>query len=253
MRTRSVLFASVPVIGSLFSTVAIACDGSVSSVGDGDGATTISLNGGAPFYSTTALVTDARCIDVPNDPVPSVLALWNEQASGGLPEPWYGISVDGIEFVRVTSTSYRINFRYSQFDPLLSSPAVPAELESDPASRLHIVQFVTQPLDVFLQRIAELGGMPHEYVPHHTYVVEMDDVTRSQVEQLPFVRWVGPYHPAYRIEEELIDTITNANAVPSPQRYNIAVHRGNADHLESVTQAIMEAGGIIDNASVGDS
>jgi hypothetical protein len=158
MRTGNFHTVSYLVIGCLNSGAAVACDLVVSSSSDSESAMTISLNDGAPFHSTTAVVRDARCIEVPNEPAPTVLALWNEQSSDGASEPWYGISLDGVEFVRVTNTSYRLNFRFAQFDPLLSSPAVPADLESDATSRLHIVQFVTQPLEVFQQTIETLGG-----------------------------------------------------------------------------------------------
>lgn len=252
MNARELFLATCLVIGGIGRSVTLACDVAVTN-GDSDSATTISLNAGIPFHSTGSVVTDARCIDVPNDPVPTTLVLWTETTPDGTSEPWYGISLDGMEFVRVTPTSYTLNMRFARFDPLLASPAVPAGLESDGFSSLHIVQFVTQPLELFQKRIEELGGTFREYIPYHAYLVEMDEAVREQVQQLPFVRWVGPFHPAYRVADEVMDTITNADPDSSGQRYNIAVHRGNADHLESVRQAIMEAGGIIDNASVGDS
>ncbi len=42
------------------------------------------------------------------------------------------------------------------------------------------------------------------YVPQYTYIVFMDDEVKEKIEGKSFVRWVGRYHPGYKIEEALI-------------------------------------------------
>jgi len=51
----------------------------------------------------------------------------------------------------------------------------------------------------------------------------MSDSVRAQVEALPYVRWVGYYQPAYRLEEFMVNNLHDANHMYPLQRYNIQV------------------------------
>ena len=76
---------------------------------------------------------------------------------------------------------------------------IPA-LRSRAAGRLHIVQFVTHPLEDYRDALQALGASVRGYLPHHAHVVEMAPALAARVARLDFVRWVGAYHPAYRLE-----------------------------------------------------
>ena len=69
-----------------------------------------------------------------------------------------------------------------------------------------LVQFVTQILPDFRSQIETLGGKVYRFMPNYAYVVAMDADTRAAVAQLPYVRWIGPYEPAYRVERFLRET-----------------------------------------------
>ena len=57
-------------------------------------------------------------------------------------------------------------------------------------------------------------------------LLEMSALMKQKVEALPFVRWVGPYHPAYKLEEEIGWQIRSRQDV-EPRRYSIMlVERG---------------------------
>jgi len=189
----------------------------------------------------------ARLIDVPNSSV--VLALWEETDASGASVPYYGISLDGRDFVRTTPTSYELGLRYARFDPLAGEPTVAAHLAADANVHLFIVQFVTQPLEVFVDAIESAGGTIRQYMAQNAYLVEMDGATRAVVAQLPYVRWIGPYHPAYRIEEFLLDNLTVASSTLPVMRYNIRVM--DVDQKLVISERIEAIGGVVENYNAG--
>jgi len=201
----------------------------------------------AAAFASGPIGDQARLIDVPNSSV--VLALWEEADARGTTVPYYGISLDGRDFVRTAQAWYEIGLRYAHFDPLVAEPTVAPELAADASTHLFIVQFVTQPMEVFAAAIEAAGGTIRQYVARQAYLVEMDSAARLQVAQLPYVRWVGPYHPAYRIEEFLRDNYAVAAAAYPMLRYNIRVMA--VEQKLPVAERIEALGGVVDNASAG--
>src|SRR5438445_148014 len=108
--------------------------------------------------------------------------------------------------VPVTELSDRttINFREAgvRFDTAVGEPRMASTLRtSDPHA--FIVQFIGPIKPVWLDQIRSMGGSPQFYVVNAAYVVRMDVATSRSVAGLPFVNWVGPYHPAYKIPASL--------------------------------------------------
>ena len=121
--------------------------------------------------------------------------------------PFYGVSLDGLNMNRVTSTSYDLRLRFARFDPMVAAPLVPAALQADASSNLYIVQFISQPLEAYRTPIKQLGGTIYNFLANHAHIVKMDPAARAQVESLSFVRSVVPYHPACRLEEFMRDNL----------------------------------------------
>ena len=144
-----------------------------------------------------------------------------------------------------------IKLRFATFDPLVEGPPdVPEPLGAPPDADAYLVQLTTQPLDEHKARIRELGAQIFFYVPDHAYVVRMDAETMTVVEALPFVRWVGPYHPAYKLEEDLVERLT---APPGPDiaqvtapRYSVMVLERGAEAQGAVAEAVKRLGGTVD-------
>ncbi len=142
-----------------------------------------------------------------------------------------------------------IKLRFATFDPLAEGPPpIPEPLGAPADADAHLVQLTVQPRDEHRDRLRELGASVTFYVPDHAYVVRMDDETRGAVEGLPFVRWVGPYHPAYKLEEELVDRLTEPPVVEIAQvpRYSIMVLERGADAQGVVAEAVKRLGGTVD-------
>lgn len=136
----------------------------------------------------------------------TVLRTYDKLDQWGNAIPHYAISSDGGEtWSRDRATSYQIQLRYATFDPLVTVPAVNPALAASADNRMFIVQFITQPLEEFRNDLKNLGTTVRDFVGHHAYIVEMDPSLREDVLDLPYVRWVGAFQPAYKTEERLLN------------------------------------------------
>lgn len=181
---------------------------------------------------------DAWRIEVPGSSI--VLRGGTEVGADGRGVPFYEISRDGESFAPRRTTSYELKLRYAEFDPLVAGaiPPVPAELAAGPDTGLFIVQFVTQPLEAFRQAIDAAGGTVIAYLARHAHVVALPAAARDKVARLPYVRWVGPFHPAYRLEpylrqapDEVIGTLPYNIMLTSPA---LEVRKAVGDRIEAI-------------------
>lgn len=197
------------------------------------------------FHRTERKISDNRIINLPDSN--TQVFTWQEETGSGSKSPFYAISLDGKTINRVQETSYEMLLRYGNFDPLVSVPATPSDLTAktaNDADGVYIVQFLTQPLDEYRSQIGALGGKTYNYLPNHSYLVRMNAETLRAVENLPFVRWVGRYQPAYKLEEFLNEGLTNRNL--NTARYNIMVLERGATMQNKLARNINALGGKID-------
>ncbi len=247
-KTRTVILVTILALTGLLSPRTGACDGPALEVRNHGGTYTVGLVGGEPFHSTPGPVINQSLVAIPGAEV--LVATWQEPGRDGELVPWYAISSDG-SFLVVRPTSYDLSLRYASFDPLSQAPTIVSALTARADSRLFIVQFVTQPLAEYRAAIVELEGRILHFLAHHAYIVEMSAEAKARVEALPFVRWVGPYHPAYKLEEVLLaDLETGAS---SGQPYHIQVSDGSYAQKTVVAGRIAELGGILDSLFEGGS
>ncbi|RLF49871.1 MAG: hypothetical protein DRN20_00930, partial [Thermoplasmata archaeon] len=108
--------------------------------------------------------------------------------------------------VRV-GTPYTIKLKIGWFDPLVDDIPAPPELRLTEPNGYYLVQIYTDGIDAQekVNVIRRLGGEVLEYIPEKTYVVFMSADVKAEVEKLPFVRWIGNYEPAYKIDPRLFD------------------------------------------------
>jgi len=166
-------------------------------------------------------------------------------------EAFARLSRDGGEtFVPLEAPDNRIRFHYAEFDPLRARPEIPGMLRSGPANRLFIVQFFTQPLEEYRRGLEDLGAEIHHYLSSQAYLVRMDAARAASVRALPFVRWVGPYELAYKLEPEILKTYLQGEAV-GPRRYNVMLVDRKRDEADLVS-AVETAGGTVDTYARGN-
>ncbi len=206
------------------------------------GQTEIQLPNQTPFYSTRSAVRNVRAFRFATG---TVVALWEERKNARGWTPYYGISLDGVSFARITPTDYTLLLRYAPFDPLQELPPVPVPLRSAESGEIYIVQFHSQPLDEYREAIRALGGTLYHYLANHSYLVRMDRDTKERVASLPFVRWVGPYEPAYRLDPSLRRELLEG--FEGKKRVIIQVYEKGLEQKVSLGDMIRAIGGDVIN------
>ncbi len=157
------------------------------------------------------------------------------------------ISLDGTKINVLKEVSYDILLRFEKFDPLVKTPQIPESLVAKTSANsqsTYIVQYVSQPLDEYQTTLSKLGGKRYTYLANHSYLVMMDSETKAKVERLPFVRWVGNYQPAYKLEEYLIENLSK-NTLQT-MRYNIMLIDRGSEMQSKISNRIKALGGKID-------
>jgi hypothetical protein len=181
---------------------------------------------------------------------PALAATWLETDADGRRVPFWSVSLDGRVFQPARATSYDLLLRAGRFDPLANAPpAVPSHLEAGSGTRLWVVQYWTQALEPYHEALRVRGAELRLFLPWHANVVAMDAAAAADVATLPFVRWVGSFQPAWRLEEELLAGQRSA-ALDGPERqvHLLTLRRGEDGH-RPVLDRIRLLGGRIDSDS----
>ncbi|MFG0282857.1 MAG: S8 family serine peptidase [Phycisphaerales bacterium JB039] len=200
---------------------------------------------GTVVRSTGADVQDYRA--VPIEGSSAVIMTWQEVQPDGSLAPFYAISLDGRAVDTVRQADYRIRLRYADFDPARVAPAIPAAASAPAGHDAWIVQFQTQFLEPYRAALEARGVKLEQFLNNHSYIVRMDDAARAAVQDLPFVRWVGPFHPAYKLDEPLLlEVIGAAGDSPAPvRRYSIMMLDRGANYQDAVARRIGALGGVV--------
>jgi hypothetical protein len=117
----------------------------------------------------------------------------------------------------------KVRLLYATFDPIgEGEPAVPVELRASPASPYGLLQFHGPIRADWGSDLAALGVTFYDYLADFTYVVHVPAASRDAVAAHPAVRWLGAYHPAYKLSPTLqggkmVVALFDAAAVPALQ------------------------------------
>lgn len=115
---------------------------------------------------------------------------------------------DRVEFALFSEDNYVTGRGAFFFDPRVGEPNLPPELraeEDDSGAGFYIVQFGGPIQEGWVQRVQSLGVAVLDYLPNYAFVVEASRALTDYVRELPYVRWVGVYNPAYKLSPALID------------------------------------------------
>ncbi|TWT43860.1 hypothetical protein RAS1_02600 [Phycisphaerae bacterium RAS1] len=232
-------------IASVLTTLIVTAFVAVAEPADKNGrdAASVEILAGDVRIERTTAVTDVNWTQVEGSP--AVVAWWNEAG-----RPWYALSLDGGPAV-VRPASHVIPLLFRAFDPLRETPVLRPALAADESVNLHLVQFVTQPIAEYFDVIATLGGRVHKAVGGQTVIVCAAPGVIDQVAALPFVRWVGPLHPAYRLETYILDEVLAEPADPMPREYSILAIRSGLDARQEIADRIEALGGVVNKLPAG--
>jgi serine protease AprX len=149
----------------------------------------------------------------------------------------------------------QLHLRFGTFDPLTDSPKVPKELAAADDGKLWIVQSKQTVDQKARDQIIQAGATLLRYLPDDAYIVKLTPEAVKQVRELAAVRWVGPCHPAYRLDpnvfperrKDVTASILGMWSHATEQRGSRAVLVYLFDRDEAakkaVAQAIRDAGG----------
>lgn len=173
-----------------------------------------------------------------------VAQTWTVSTPAG-EESWFRLSYDGGKtFSRDRSLPTDVMLRYAEFDPIGDGePAVPDALSASADNRLWIVQYVAPGTEAWRETIRAAGAVDHRFLAWHSNVWEMDAATAEAVGTLPFVRWVGAFHPVYKLENEVRDAWLAGTL--APRRFNVEVAAWGVSHKDELVPFIQGLGGTI--------
>ncbi len=142
---------------------------------------------------------------------------------------------------RVVHNAGQVRVMNFRFDPLHDG-----EPELDPSlvapyagDQLRLVQLVGPSGFDWLDRLNLAGSRILQYYPHNTYLVWSGADTADRVSHLPFVRWQGSFHPAYKVNPEFEGA--------SGRIENVDVMFYNDGDIEAVLDALRHLGGEVLN------
>ena len=92
------------------------------------------------------------------------------------------------------------------FDPLVDPIVLPRELLTPRWDGLFLIQFIGPTTPSWTERVEEMGCKLVSYIPDNGYIAKMTLSARRDVVDLPYVRWVGPFHPGFRVLPETWDS-----------------------------------------------
>ena len=102
-----------------------------------------------------------------------------------------------------TVDAKQLHLRFGTFDPVAQPPKIPKDLMAADGN-LWIVQ-CRQTVDRrFRDQLTRAGATLLRYVPDDAYVVRLTPGLVETVRRLEDVRWIGPYHPAYRLDPSVV-------------------------------------------------
>jgi len=116
----------------------------------------------------------------------------------------------GVEF-ELQPDATVLKFQEYRFDTRVEQPSVPARLASAYAAGtpgLYVVQLLGPTKDEWLADLKANSLEILQYIAPYSYLVRMTPEKATAIkkteESKSFVRWVGPYHPAFRITSDLL-------------------------------------------------
>ncbi|QDE70841.1 MULTISPECIES: S8 family serine peptidase [Myxococcus] len=211
----------------------------------------LATGAGHVFHRTAQPIHALKTLDVPRASVQ--LHTWQEETADGRRQDFFAYSQGGVALLgRVQPTEYLVRLEHARFDPLKGAqPLVAGLLTADASNTLHLVQFQATPLPEYRDAIKAAGGKVLRFLTDHTFLVEMNASTHKRVAGLPYVRWVGAYHPEYRVEGVLRESLQGRALKLEPQRYSIMVGERGAARQGEVASLVRTLGGTVELIEAG--
>jgi uncharacterized membrane protein len=124
------------------------------------------------------------------------------------------------------------------FDPVIEEPDFPDGWVYDSDNGYYLVQCRGPIQSQWFEEIETKGATILGYIPNYTYLVHMVKETEEAIKDLPFIRWIGIYHPAYKILQGLSEK-------KGQVELNVLVFKDNEENLQNVRNRLRDLNGAI--------
>lgn len=215
-----------------------------------------SVSAGAP-HLLVQNVHDARFDDVHQDENRSTKERdWN--AVRPIPDVHLSIRIEGRRRHRgqildlpadKEKKAKHLHLRFGTFDPVADTPKVSQELSAPEGGNVWIVQCRGSVDQTARDQLTRAGATLLRYLPDDAYIVRLAPEAVETIRRSSEVRWVGPYHPAYRVEPTLFPEEQRQALFPGPKVWRrILVHLFDRDEgtNNAVAKVIRDAGGTVE-------
>lgn len=146
----------------------------------------------------------------------------------------------GMGQVQAQSEEALIRLQAATFDPLNDGePVVVVASPDAPANPYLIVQFAGPVQPTWLDQIELLGGEVLGYIPDNAHIVRIAPEDADQLRSLSGVRWVGTYHPGYKLSPALAASTSLASA---SSKVDITVMAFAGESLAEVRSVLADLG-----------
>lgn len=124
-----------------------------------------------------------------------------------------------------------------KFNPLTELPNIPKSLQLEKVPLLskeyYLVQFVGPIKEQWKEMVKDNEGLICDYIPDFTFIIKMDVLTKERIEKFNFIKWIGPYQPAYKISPPLLY---------SNGMLNLTIRTFQEEGLEAILSSIIQTG-----------
>lgn len=115
--------------------------------------------------------------------------------------PFPAVAGDNLVVASTPEYSFALDLGGLTFDPLVGVPELPLAWRqiASAGPDLQLVQLAGPTQEVWLAALEKAGLEIVQYIHPFTYVVWGDVIALNRASALDFVRWTGPFAPAYRV------------------------------------------------------
>jgi hypothetical protein len=163
----------------------------------------------------------------------AVLFFTSLMAWAGAPPPQ-----ERFESFQMEEKPVFLRLNVDTFDPIREESGIPRALKLQHSNGYYIVQFKGPVYGETRSTFEDLVDQVIGYIPDYAFLVKMSDATKAQVEELPDVRWIGLYQPAYKIQPGLLEK-------EGEVELNILVFNDKHKNLQNVRNELVVLGGSI--------
>lgn len=152
---------------------------------------------------------------------------------------------------RTPKTNPNIALKRATFDPLAGEPVLPTQLQATIQSnqtQTYLIQFNGPIQPQWKDAVAQASAHLYGYIPDYTFIARMDGTIAQRVQSLDMVRWIGLYHPAYRLAADLVASDGTAT-IQSYEEQRLLIQTLPDVSLDTICDTIVAFGGRVEETS----